>query len=250
MSLHDRFSLSGKTALVTGGSRGLGRAMAQGLVDAGARVAIVARTGAAVTETAAELGAEGIIADVTADPAALIDRAEEALGAPLDIVLHAAGVQHRQAAEEFDPAEWDRLLRINLTAPFALSQELGRRQLERGATGSHIFIGSLTSLISMPQISAYGATKSGVYGVVRGLSTEWSGRGIRVNAIAPGYFRTELTEAVFTDEKRYAEMLARIPMQRFGDPEELAGAAVFLASDAASYVTGQLLVVDGGWTAA
>jgi NAD(P)-dependent dehydrogenase (short-subunit alcohol dehydrogenase family) len=250
MSLHDRFSLAGKTALVTGGSRGLGKAMARGLVDAGARVVVVARSADAVAATADELGAIGIAADVTAAPAQLLDDAEAALGAPLDIGLHAAGVQHRQAAEHFDPEQWERLLRINLTAPFALSQELGRRQLERGAGGSHIFIGSLTSTISMPQISAYTATKSGVYGVARSLSSEWSGRGIRANAIAPGYFRTELTEAVFADADRYAEMLARIPMGRFGDPEELAGAAVFLASDAASYLTGQLITVDGGWTAA
>ncbi|WP_193128617.1 SDR family NAD(P)-dependent oxidoreductase [Gulosibacter sediminis] len=250
MSLHDRFSLAGKTSIVTGGSRGLGKAMARGLVDAGARVVVVARSEDAVAATADELGAIGIAADVTAAPARLLDDAEVALSAPLDIVLHAAGGQHRQAAEHFDPEQWERLLRINLTAPFALSQELGRRQLDRGTGGSHIFIGSLTSTISMPQISAYTATKSGVYGVARSLSSEWSGRGIRANAIAPGYFRTELTEAVFTDEQRYAEMLARIPMGRFGDPEELAGAAVFLASDAASYLTGQLITVDGGWTAA
>ncbi len=250
MSLHDRFSLDGKTALVTGGSRGLGKAMARGLVDAGARVVVVARSADAVAATADELGAIGIAADVTAAPAQLLDDAEAALGAPLDIVLHAAGVQHRQPAEDFDPEQWERILRINLTAPFALSQELGRRQLERGTQGSHIFIASLTSTISMPQISAYTASKSGVYGVARSLSSEWSGRGIRANAIGPGYFRTELTEAVFSDTKRYEEMLARIPIGRFGDPEELAGAAVFLASDASSYLTGQLLNIDGGWTAA
>lgn len=250
MSLHDRFSLTGKTALVTGGSRGLGQAMARGLVDAGARVVVVARTADAVAASADELGAIGIVADVAQAPAKLLDDAEAALGAPLDIVVHGAGVQHRQPAEEFDPEQWERLLRINLTAPFALSQELGRRQLERGTGGSHIFIGSLTSTISMPQISAYTASKSGVYGVARSLSSEWSGRGIRVNAIGPGYFRTELTEAVFSDPKRYDEMLARIPMGRFGDPEELAGLAVFLASDASSYLTGQLINVDGGWTAA
>lgn len=250
MSLHDRFSLAGKTALVTGGSRGLGKAMARGLVDAGARVVVVARSADAVAASADELGAIGIVADVTAAPVTLLDDAEAALEAPLDIVVHGAGVQHRQPAEDFDPEQWERLLRINLTAPFALSQELGRRQLERGTGGSHIFVGSLTSTISMPQISAYTASKSGVYGVARSLSSEWSGRGIRANAIGPGYFRTELTEAVFSDPKRYEEMLARIPMGRFGDPAELAGLAVFLASDASSYLTGQIINVDGGWTAA
>ncbi|SJM71096.1 SDR family oxidoreductase [Gulosibacter sp. 10] len=251
-SLHDRFSLEGKTALVTGGSRGLGFGMARGLADAGARVVLVARTEAAVEAAAREIDGLGIAFDVSRTDAVaeLVDLAEEAAGAPIDLVVHGAGVQHREEAEYFSASEWERVVRVNLTAPFALSQEIGRRQLEAGRGGSHLFVGSLTSLISMPNIAAYTASKSGIYGITRQLSTEWSGRGIRANAIAPGYYRTELTEAVFSDPKRYEEMLARIPMGRFGDPDELAGAAVFLLSDASKYLTGQLIAVDGGWTAA
>ncbi|WP_411730488.1 SDR family NAD(P)-dependent oxidoreductase [Paeniglutamicibacter sp.] len=251
--MNESFSLVGRRALVTGGSRGLGRAIAAGLVDAGASVAIVSRTASEVQDAAADLGATAyplaLDVAIAGQEASVIDQAESVLEGPLDIVVHAAGVQHRQPAEHFDPAEWERILRINLTAPFMLSREIGARQLQRGTKGSHIFIGSLTSLLSVPDISAYTASKSGIYGVLRSLSTEWSGRGIRANGIAPGYFRTELTEAVFADTERYQKMLDRIPMGRFGNPEELAGTAVFLASDASSYTTGQLLVVDGGWTA-
>ncbi|MDO2934681.1 SDR family oxidoreductase [Paeniglutamicibacter sulfureus] len=252
--MNESFSLVGRRALVTGGSRGLGRAIAGGLIGAGASVAIVSRTASEVQSAATDLGAAAyplaMDVAVAGQEATVIDQAENVLGGPLDIVVHAAGVQHRQPAEEFDPAEWERILRINLTAPFMLSREIGARQLRRGTQGSHIFIGSLTSLLSLPDVSAYTASKAGIHGVLRSLSTEWSGRGIRANGIAPGYFRTELTEAVFADTERYQKMLDRIPMGRFGKPEELAGTAVFLASDASSYTTGQLLVVDGGWTAA
>lgn len=251
--MNEAFSLIGRRALVTGGSRGLGRAIAAGLVDAGASVAVVSRTSTEVEAAAAELGpaAFALAADISVAGAesTVVDQVEELLGGPLDIVVHAAGIQHRQAAEKFDPEQWERVLRINLTAPFMLSKEIGARQLSNGRRGSHIFIGSLTSTLSIPDVSAYTASKSGIYGVIRSLSTEWSGRGIRVNGIAPGYFRTELTEAVFADSERYQKMLDRIPMGRFGNPEELAGTAVYLASDAASYTTGQLLTIDGGWTA-
>ncbi|MET1034726.1 MAG: SDR family oxidoreductase [Arthrobacter sp.] len=246
------FSLAGRRAVVTGGGRGLGKAIAAGLADAGATVAVVSRTSADVEAAADELGERVVplALDVAGDDAAgLVDAMEAALGGAIDVVVHAAGVQHRQPAEEFAADAWDRVVRVNLTAPFRLSQEIGRRQLATERAGSHIFIGSLTSLLSIPDVAAYTATKSGVFGLIRTLSTEWSGRGIRVNGIGPGYFRTALTEAVFSDEERYRKMLDRIPMGRFGNPQELAGTAVFLASDASSYTTGQLLMVDGGWTA-
>lgn len=246
------FSLAGDRVLVTGAGRGLGRAVAQGMAEAGAQVALVARSPAQVEQAAAEIGAStvALAADVVGlEAVTLIDRVEQALGGPVDTVVHAAGVQHRQPAAEFDRDAWDWVLRVNLTAPFLLSQEIGRRQLADGRGGSHVFIGSLTSSLSIQDVTAYTASKSGVVGVMRNLSTEWSGAGIRANAIGPGYFRTEMTDAVFTDPERYQRMLERIPMGRFGRPEELVGAAVFLASPAASYVTGQLLMVDGGWTA-
>ncbi|MFJ6280585.1 SDR family oxidoreductase [Arthrobacter subterraneus] len=250
---HELFSLAGRRAVVTGGGRGLGRAIAAGLADAGATVAVISRTHRDVEAVAQELG-DGVMPlamDVTGnDPDVMVDAMEDLLGGSIDVLVHAAGIQHRDSAESFAAEEWDRLLLTNLSAPFKLSQELGRRQLERELPGSHIFIGSLGSTLSIPKAAAYTATKSGVYGVARNLSTEWSGRGIRVNCIGPGYFRTALTEPVFADEHRYKRMLDRIPMGRFGKPEELAGAAVFLASDASSYITGQILMVDGGWTAA
>lgn len=247
------FSLNGIRAVVTGGGRGLGKAIAAGLANAGATVAVVSRTARDVEAAASELGQNVVplamdVASGNAVP--MVDAMERVLGGSIDVVVHAAGVQHREPAEHFADEEWDRVLRINLTAPFKLSQEIGRRQLEEHRTGSHIFIGSLSSHLSLPEVAAYTASKSGVYGLVRNLSTEWSGRGIRVNGIGPGYFRTALTEAVFSDKERYQKMLDRIPMGRFGNPEELAGVAIFLASNASSYTTGQMLMVDGGWTAA
>lgn len=250
---NELFSLAGRRAVVTGGGRGLGKAIAAGLAAAGATVVVVSRTAADVESAAGELGANvhPLALDVAGDAAGqMVDAMEKAAGGAIDVVVHAAGVQHRQPAEEFNAEAWERVLRINLTAPFRLSQEIGRRQLASERPGSHIFIGSLSSILSLPDVAAYTASKSGVFGLVRNLITEWSSRGIRANGIGPGYFRTALTEKVFADEVRYQKMLDRIPMGRFGNPEELAGTAVFLASDASSYMTGQLLMVDGGWTAA
>jgi NAD(P)-dependent dehydrogenase (short-subunit alcohol dehydrogenase family) len=253
MSEENQFSLEGKRALVTGAGRGLGLAIANGLAQAGARVALVSRSEDELRGAAESIGpaATAFPADVAVRGAAapLLDEIEQSLDGGIDVVVHAAGVQHREPAESFDPDEWDRVISINLTAPFLLSQELGKRQLERGRGGSHIFIGSLSSQLSLPSVVAYTASKSGIYGVLRNLSLEWAGRGIRVNGLGPGYIRTKLTEAVFDDSERKERMLQRIPMNRFGEPEELAGAAVFLASNASSYITGQLLMVDGGWTA-
>lgn len=248
----DLFSLVGRRILVTGGGRGLGRAMGEGMASAGGAVALVSRTQEQVTKAANEMGKSvvGVAGDVAAEkPATLVDRVEDALGGPIDVVLHAAGIQHRQAAKHFEHDAWDRVLNINLTAPFQLSQEIGVRQLDAQRPGSHIFIASITSLLMIQDIAAYTAAKSGVYGLARALSGEWSGSGIRANAIGPGYFRTEMTHKLFRDKERYEKMLDRIPMDRFGDPAELSGAAIFLASEASSYITGQLLMVDGGWTA-
>lgn len=221
--------------------------MALGLAQAGASVVSLARTAMEDVDGIATVqGDVGRLDDI----AGYIDAAEERLGGGVDLVLHAAGVQHRSPAVDFPDEEWDRLVRINLTAPFRISREVGRRQLERGTEGSHLFVASLTTTLGLPNIAAYSATKSGVMGVVRTLSTEWSGQGVRVNAVGPGYFRTALTEALFSDEEAAARLAARIPMGRFGSPEELAGTAVYLLSNASSYVTGQLIYVDGGWTAA
>lgn len=247
------FSLQGRRALVTGAGRGLGSGMAAGLDRAGAQVALVSRSEPELQVTAARLSAHtvvhpGDVSDLDGIPA-LVDAVEAKLGGPLDIVVHAAGIQHRESAEDFDPAAWDRVLRVNLTAPYLLSREIGRRQLTAERPGSHIFVGSLTTLFSVRDIVAYTASKSGIHGVARNLSLEWSSRGIRANTIGPGYIRTSLTEALFSDPARTTQLSARIPMGRFGEPDDMAGAVIFLASDASAYVTGQLLMVDGGWSA-
>lgn len=245
--------LDGKRALVTGAGRGLGAAMACGLADAGARVALVARNAEQLATVAQSIGARAVSvpADVS-DPRTfplLVDQVEKALEGPIDIVVHAAGIQHRQRAVEFALDDWQQVLGVNLTSPFFLSQEIGRRQLADARKGSHIFVGSLTSRLSVSGVIAYTASKSGVYGVIRNLSLEWSAQGIRVNGIGPGYVETELTRAIMEDAEKRRRLLDRIPMGRFGQPEDMAGAAVFLASDASAYVTGQLLMVDGGWSA-
>ncbi len=246
-------TLTDHRVIVTGGSRGIGLSIARAMATFGARVALVARTTnqlEAATESIP--GAAGFAFDVSdfEHLPTLVNQTEERLGGHITTVVHAAGIQSRQKAEDFDLKEWRRVIDVNLVAPFALSQEIGKRQLENGVEGQHIFIGSLTSFISIPEISAYTASKSGIHGVVRSLSTEWSKAGIRVNGIAPGYIRTELTEAVFTDPERARTNLNRIPMGRFGEPSDIANVAVFLASEQSRYVTGQMLPVDGGWLAA
>lgn len=245
----DRFSLRGRRVLVTGGSRGLGQAMAQGLAEAGAHVAAVARTPAQDELGSGVFNLAGDVAD-TAHLGDLVDEVERALGGTVDSVVHAAGVQHRAPAVDFPLDEWERLVKVNLTAPFFLSQEVARRQIGADVEGSHVFVASLTSTLGLPNIAAYGAAKSGVMGVVRSLAVEWAAHGIRANAIGPGYFRTALTESLFQDDMARGDLIKRIPHKRFGDPDDLTGALVFLASDASIYITGQLLMVDGGWTAA
>jgi NAD(P)-dependent dehydrogenase (short-subunit alcohol dehydrogenase family) len=247
--ISESFSLAGRRVLVTGGSRGLGRAMARGLVKAGAAVVSVARTPA---RDDADGGVHHLVGDVAevGRIGKVVDAAEQLLGGTIDSVVHAAGVQHRASAVEFPLEEWDRIVQVNLTAPFVLSREIGRRQIEQGVAGSHVFVASLTSTLGLPNIAAYAATKSGVMGVVRSLAVEWAPQGVRVNAIGPGYFRTALTEELFKNDEARDGLMRRIPQKRFGDPDDLNGALVFLASDASAYVTGQLLMIDGGWTAA
>ncbi len=252
-----QFSLRGRRALVTGGGRGIGRAIALGLAGAGAAVGLVSRSAEQLEATRSVVDeAGGLAAALPADLAdaaaipALVDQAESALGGPIDIVVHSAGTQHRSPAVSFPHEAWEHVLGVNLTAPFLLSQEIGRRQLERGAPGSHIFVCSLTSVLGLPNLAAYNAAKSGLMGVVRALSVEWSRAGIRVNGISPGCVETAMTQELMADPVRNAQLLDGIPMGRFGTPEELAAPAVFLASDAAAYLTGQLLIVDGGWQAA
>lgn len=249
------FSLKDKKALVTGAGRGIGQAIAVALARAGAEVVLTSRSAIQLAETRDLIAAHGALCSVlpadlsqSGSLAGVVDQAE--VGGPLDIVVHSAGAQHREPAVSFPKAAWDNVLAVNLTAPFLLSQEIGRRQLARGAKGSHVFVCSLTSVLGLPDLVAYNAAKSGLMGVVRALSREWSGQGIRFNGISPGYVETKMTEALFKDPARRDRLLDRIPMGEFGTPEQLGAPAVFLASEASEYVTGQLMIVDGGWAGA
>ena len=246
------FALNGKRALVTGASRGIGRAIAEGLAAAGADVAIAARSLdrlGATAETIRALGrrAEPVAIDVSraADCRAGVARAAEALGG-LDILVNNAGVEKVAPSLDLDEENWDLILDTNLKGAFFCAQAAAR--LMNG--GAILNLCSLTSERGIPTAVPYGSSKSGLLGMTRALATEWAPLSIRVNAIAPGYFRTELTEAFYRDADWQAGMLAKIPLKRFGQVEDLVGASVFLCSDAAAYVTGVCLPVDGGTLAA
>ncbi|QDL93877.1 glucose 1-dehydrogenase (plasmid) [Paroceanicella profunda] len=247
------FSLTGRLALVTGASRGLGRAMAAGLAAAGADVIAVARDTASLGETAAEVEALGrschrFAADAAALPSieALFAALAEAGLAP-DILVNNAGTEQVCPSLDVDEALWDRILDTNLKGAFFTAQRFARARA--GRPGAIVNTGSLTSAVGVPTATAYTASKSGLLGMTRALATEWAPLGIRVNAIGPGYFRTELTETFYRDAAWREGMLPKIPMGRFGALEDVAGTCVFLASDAAAYVTGQILFVDGGYMA-
>lgn len=253
MGVADRFRLDGKTALVTGAASGLGAAIALALADAGAAVACHGNRRPA-EETARRiqaLGREGrsFSADLSADDGAdsLFADMVAAMGAP-DILVNNAGMIHRAAAEDHDLVAWKQVLQVNLTSAFRLCQLAGRQMLER-QRGKIINIASMMSFQGGVRIAAYVASKGGIAQMTKALANEWAARNVQVNAIAPGYFRTENTSALQKDETRNRQILERIPAGRWGEPEDLTGAAVFLASPASDYVTGTVLVVDGGWLA-
>lgn len=255
----DQMRLDGKVALVTGGSQGLGRGMARALAEAGADVALVARSSARLAEAATEIAALGrralpIPADLADLDAAVqaVDTAAAALGR-LDILVTSAAAQVRKPALEVTPADWERMIAVNLRAVYFMAQAAARHMVaaERlsptAVVGKIITISSLTAVGAWPQVSIYGTTKGGVTQMTRAMALEWSPLGICVNAIGPGTFHTELTDALYTDPQRAARIVERIPLGRPGVPEDLAGAVVFLASPASDYVTGQVLWVDGGF---
>jgi 2-deoxy-D-gluconate 3-dehydrogenase len=250
------FDLSGRTAVVTGGGRGLGRGAALALAHAGADVALVSRSGTELHAVAAEIRSLGrrpwCIAEDLADVrrTATLARAIEQQCGPVHIVVHFAGAQLRRPAVEITPDDWERVLGVNLAAPYFLSCRLAEQMTAGGIAGRHIFVGSLTSRIGIRNISPYAVSKSGIMGVVRALAVEWAPTGTTVNAVIPGYFETSLTKDLLADAERREWVLSRIPMGRIGNADDLAGAVVFLASDAARYITGQSIVVDGGWLSA
>ena len=247
------FDLSGRLAVVVGGTSGIGRAIALGFADAGANVVVTGRRAAMVEEVAAEIEARGrrslrVAADV-ADAAALVavkDACVEAFGR-LDVLVYAAGTTKRVPSLEMTEADWHQIIETNLTGMMRACQVFGREMVARRA-GRIIAIGSLSSFVGLHEVAAYVASKSGVAGLTRALAVEWAPHGVNVNAIAPGVFRTALNTALL-DSPRGQEFLLRTPMKRFGQIEELVGAAVFLAADASKFVTGHVLAVDGGFLA-
>jgi len=247
------FSLDGKVALVTGANTGLGQAMAVALAAAGAKIALVGRSApdetealikAAGGETAvvmADLSDAGVVADV-------VQQAEATLG-PVDILVNNAGTIRREDALEFSETDWDDVMATNLKVPFFLAQAVAKSMVSGKRPGKIINVASLLSLQGGIRVASYTSSKSGLAGLTRLLANEWAGKGINVNAIVPGYFTTNNTEDLRNDADRNRQILERIPAGRWGDPEDLAGTAVYLASSASDYVNGVLLPVDGGWLA-
>jgi 2-dehydro-3-deoxy-D-gluconate 5-dehydrogenase len=247
------FDLGGRVALVTGANTGLGQAIAIGLARAGASIAAVGRSEPAGTRDAitalggrfawirAELGAR-------ADYAAIVAGAATELGGA-DVLVNNAGTIRRADALEFGEADWDDVMNVNLKAVFFLSQAFARRLVAAGRGGKIVNVASMLSFQGGIRVASYTASKSGVAGLTKLLANEWAAKGINVNAIAPGYFATSNTDALRADPVRNREILGRIPAGRWGEPSDLEGAAVFLASAASDYVHGTILPVDGGWLA-
>jgi len=253
MSILNRFKLDGKTALVTGAASGLGAAIALALAESGATVACHGNRRPA-EQTCETIRAKGFVSYALSgdlsDPESAVQLFEEArtmLG-DVHILVNNAGMIHREAAEEFGSAAWATVLQVNLTSAFRLCQLAGAEMLKR-RQGKIINIASLLSFQGGIRVPAYAASKGAIAQVTKALANEWAGRNVQVNAIAPGYFRTANTSGLQQDETRNRQILERIPAGRWGEPEDIAGAAVFLASPASDYVNGEVLVVDGGWMA-
>ena len=247
----DRFRLDGKVALVTGASAGLGAAIAVALAEAGADVACHgnSREPDATCALVGRAGrrALGVLGDLSdkETPRGLVGRVLEEFGR-LDILVNNAGTIRRAPAAEYSEEDWASVIEVNLSSVFRLSQLAGRHMLARGS-GKIVNIASLLSFQGGVTVPAYAASKGGVAQLTKALANEWASKGVNVNAVAPGYMRTDNTAALQRDETRSRQILERIPAGRWGEAEDLAGAAVFLSSPASDYVNGHVLVVDGGW---
>jgi NAD(P)-dependent dehydrogenase (short-subunit alcohol dehydrogenase family) len=255
MGILDSFSLAGKTALITGAGRGIGRGLALAFAEAGADIALNSRTEEELVQVAAEIEQRGrravvLPGDVSAAGQArgTVERAIAALG-HLDILLNAAGTAIRSPAEEVTEDQFDRQVNVNLRGTYFACQAAGRHMLERG-TGSIINIGSLTTSFGLPLRSVYASTKGAVGQLTKTLAVEWALRGVRVNCIAPGWILTPLTQPLHDNPEVTNWIVGRTPMGRWGRPEDLMGAAVYLASDASAFMTGQILYIDGGFIVA
>jgi len=247
------FNLSNKVAVVTGANTGLGQAIAVALASAGADLALVGRSAPDETQKLVEkVGRKTavVMADLsdTRSVESVIGQSEAALG-PIDILVNNAGIIRRQDALKFSEDDWDDVMSTNLKVPFFLAQAAARSMVKGKRGGKIINVASLLSFQGGIRVASYTASKSGLAGLTRLLANEWAGKGIAVNAIVPGYFATNNTTALREDPDRNRDILARIPAGRWGDPSDLGGAAVFLASAAADYVHGAMIPVDGGWLA-
>jgi 2-deoxy-D-gluconate 3-dehydrogenase len=250
--IEQKFGLHGKIALVTGSSQGLGRAMALALAQAGADVIVNGRDAAKLAPVVSEIEKLGVRATafaadlgVRSDVQRLISESIAWQGR-LDILVNNAGIIRRTPAADYSDADWDAVLAVNLDGVFTACREAGRHMLARGS-GKIVNIASLLTFFGGVTVPAYAASKGAVGQLTKALSNEWSGKGVQVNAIAPGYMRTDNTAALQADAARSKEILSRIPAGRWGEPGDLEGAVVFLASAASDYLTGQVIAVDGGW---
>jgi len=248
------FSLAGKRALVTGSSRGIGFAIAGALAGAGADIILNSRDTETLGAAAASLAeggarARAVAFDVTSAESIneAVDHIERQVG-PIDILVNNAGMQHRAPLEDFPEDKFERIMSTNVSSVFLVSQAVAKRMIPRGA-GKIINICSLMSTVARASIAPYAASKAAVANLTRGMATEWARHGLNINGIAPGYFRTPLNEALFKDPEFTAWVEKRTPMGRSGEVAELGGAAIFLASDAASFVNGHILYVDGAFMA-
>ncbi|WP_404608459.1 SDR family oxidoreductase [Caballeronia udeis] len=248
------FDLSGKRALVTGSSTGIGFALARGLAGAGAQVILNGRNEARLAEAVERLRGEGLTADALSfdvtspsEVSAAIERIEREHG-PIDILVNNAGMQRRAPLDQFSHEQWQELMKTNVDSVFLVGQAVARFMITRGA-GKIVNICSVQSELGRPDIAAYTATKGAVKMLTKGMAIDWGKHGIQVNGLGPGYFKTELTEALVNNETFSAWLIGRTPSRRWGDVEDLVGAAIFLTSAASSFVNGHILYVDGGVTA-
>jgi len=251
----DHFSLAGKCGLVTGAGSGIGRALAGGLAEAGAKVALAGRNfgrlaKAADAMTAAGLDAAPYPVDMAAPDsiAALVRAVRDDFGR-IDFLFNNAGMIHRAPADTFPLDKWEEMIKVNLTGPFLLSQAVAREMIARKTGGSIVNTSSLIAVFGGVSVPAYAATKGGITQLTKSMSNDLAPHGIRVNAIGPGWVKTEMTEALQTNAERFEAISSRIPLGRWAEPEDLAGLAVFLASDASAYITGQVIFIDGGYMA-